>query len=96
METSFDKTLHVPVFYKTAIGGLKVLPEVIEFEPTFPYGMAQAPLFVENLYHQPVSIRSVQRVPEDLRFSFHARATEDGEDYPQLKPKEVVQVCTII
>jgi hypothetical protein len=89
IHTQFDKVLHVPVYYKTAIGGLKVSPQLVEFQPTFPYGLAKVPLRVTNLYHQPVTVSSVGREPEDPRFLL-----EEGEDYLHLKPKETAQVSS--
>ena len=88
--TSFDHLLHVPVYYKTAIGGLRSLPEDIYFKPTFPYGIAEVPLYVENLYHYPVTVMSVYREPSDARFYFRPISVDGG--YPLLKPKEIVHV----
>jgi len=34
--TSFEKVWHIPVYYKTAVGSLKVIPERIVFQTTFP------------------------------------------------------------
>lgn len=90
IHTSFDKVLHIPVYYKTAIGGLKVSPQFLEFAPTFPYGLAKVPLYVTNLYHQPVTVSSVRREPEDPRFTLEDGVP--GGEQPHLKPKETAQV----
>ena len=39
--TSFERVWHIPVYYKTAVGSLKTIPEKIVFQPTFPvsYGI---------------------------------------------------------
>lgn len=36
VHTSFDRQLHIPVQYKTAMGTLHLIPDKITFEPTFP------------------------------------------------------------
>lgn len=95
IHTSFDKALHIPVYYKTVIGGLKVSPEFISFEPTFPYGVAKVPLFVTNLYHQPVTVSSVRREPEDARFTIDAPEDVERGEYPRLKSKEMTQVSLV-
>lgn len=79
------------MYYKTVMGGLKASPQFINFEPTFPYGVAKVPLYVTNLYHQPVTISSVRREPEDSRFTIDTPEDERGE-YPLLKSKEKTQV----
>lgn len=89
VHTSFDKVLHIPVYYKTSMGGLKVSPQFVEFEPTFPYGVSKVPLYVTNLYHHPVTVSSVRREPQDPRFTL-----EEQAEHSHLKPKETAQVCT--
>ncbi len=90
IHTSFDNTLRVPVYYKAVIGELKISPEFINFEPIFPYGVTEVPLYLENLYHQPVTVTSVQRDSGDSRFYF--RAAFEASDSLLLKSKDVVQV----
>lgn len=89
IQTSFDKSLHIPVYYKTVMGGLKISPQSLIFEPTFPYGIAKVSVYATNLYQQPVSVTSVRREPEDARFTFEGR--ENGEPI-RISSKETVQV----
>lgn len=91
VHTSFNNVLRIPVYYKTVVGGLKVSPDFIDFEPTFPYGVSRVPLYVMNMYQEPVTVKSVRREPSDDRFDFYAVDTIDG-DFPQLMPKEMTQV----
>lgn len=93
VHTSFDNILHVPVYFKTAVGEIKISPKVIRFEPSFPYGVAEVPVFVENLYQQPMTVTSIWREPADPRFYF--RKVEGHNGYPQVKPKGVMQVTSI-
>ena len=94
IHTSLDHVLRVPVFYKTVTGGLRITPEVVRFDPVFPFGVSEVPVYVENLYREPVVIVSVKREPQDPRF-FLRKVTEDRSvDYPELQPNELIQVCT--
>ena len=45
--TSFERVWHIPVYYKTAVGSLKTIPEKIVFQPTFPvsYGIILSEVF---------------------------------------------------
>lgn len=91
IHTSFDSVLHIPVYYKTVLGGLKISPQFVNFEPTFPYRVAKVPMYLTNLYQQPVTVSSVRQEPSDARFSFHSLS--DAE-YLQLNSKDNVQAST--
>ena len=33
------KILHVPVYFKTAVGSVEIVPEKLQFEPAFPVSL---------------------------------------------------------
>ena len=90
VHTSFDKTVRVPVYFRIAESRLKVLPEVIKFEASFPYTVSKVPLYVKNLYHQPLRVTSVTSDLNDPRFYVEEVDGRDGDI--RLKPAEKAEV----
>ena len=56
--TSFEKVWHIPVYYKTAVGSLKTIPEKIVFLPTFPVSFH----LIYNYHHSTKLYRKISRV----------------------------------
>lgn len=90
VHTSFERVVHIPVFYRTAPGGLKVTPERIDFGSMFPYSTSEVPVNVSNYYRNAVSVTAIKSVPKDLRLFI--RPAGDHKHFPRLKPAEVTQV----
>ena len=93
----------MPVYYKTLIGGLSAYPEVIHFEPSFPFATSEVVLSVSNQYQQPVSVKLIKPLPPDTRFYVSPAAAgggeeeeEDGSRYPQLGPNHQTEVCVCV
>ena len=93
VHTSFERVLHIPVFYRTAAGGLQVTPERINFGSVFPYSMSEVPVNVSNYYRNVVTVMAIRSVPNDSRLSI--RPSGNHKLFPRLKPAEVTQVSTI-
>ena len=92
--TSFERGVHIPVFYRTAPGGLKVTPERFDFGPVFPYSTSEVPVNVSNYYRNAVSVTAITSVPIDPRL--FVRPAGDHKHFPRLKPAEVTQVLYTI
>ena len=90
VHTSFERVALIPVFYRTAPGGLKVTPERIDFGPVFPYSTSEVPVNVSNYYRNAVSVMAIKSVPKDSRL--FVRPAGDHKHFPRLKPAEVTQV----
>lgn len=90
VHTSFERVVLIPVFYRTAPGGLKVIPERIDFGPVFPYGTSEVPVNIGNYYRNAVSVTAIKSVPKDSRL--FVRPAGDHKHFPRLKPAEVTQV----
>ena len=88
VNTSFDKVLHVPVYFKTAESRLKVSPGAISFKGIFPYLRAKVGLNARNLYHQAVDVTAVNSDLDDPRVYFE----ESVDGLPRLRPTEKVEV----
>ncbi len=89
--TSFDKILHVPVYFKTAESRLKISPEVIDVKGIFPSLRSKVALSVRNLYHQAVDVTSVNSDPNEPWVYFE----ESVDGLPRLKPMEKVEVMSL-
>ena len=94
IHTSLEKVLHVPVYYKTTVGGFRIEPEVIEFEPVFPFNKVEVPLRMSSYYHHPVSVTSIH--PESMDPRFHVDGVDGESQYPWLKPSEPTQVSCMV
>lgn len=94
LHTSFNKSLHVPIYYRVTESRLKFIPDLIEFEPCFPYTVSRVPLQVKNLYHQSLSMTAVSLDLDDPRFYFDKEA--DGDGLIHLNPAEKAMVSFII
>lgn len=90
IHTSFERVLHIPVFYRTAAGGLKITPERLDFGAVFPYGTSELPVNVSNYYRNTVTITAIDAVPKDPRL--YVRPAGNHNHFPRLKPAEVTQV----
>ena len=88
VSTSFDKVLHVPVYFKTAESRLKVSPGAISFKGIFPYLRARVGLSARNLFHKAVDVTSVNSDLDDPRVYFE----ESVDGLPRLRPTEKVEV----
>ena len=92
VNTSFDKTLHVPVYFKTSESRLKVSPEAIQFDRGFPYLRSKVAVSVKNLYHRAVDVTSVNPDLSDPRIYFE----ESTDGLPRLKPMEKIEVVLVV
>ena len=93
VHTSFERVLHIPVFYRTAAGGVKVTPERLDFGAVFPYGTSELPVNVSNYYRKVVTVTGFRSVPEDSRL--YLRPAGNHKHFPRLKSAEVTQVCSV-
>jgi hypothetical protein len=93
IHTSFDRVLRVPVYYKTAVGSVKIIPERNIFSPIFPYGLQKLPLRARSYYPQILDIREVQSDPPDERFYF---ITERTPTIPHLKPQALTELGALV
>ncbi len=89
--TSFNKTLHVPVYFKTAESRLKVSPKAIAIKGVFPGLKLKVALSVRNLYRQAIEVTSVNSDPREPLVYFE----ESVDGLPRLKPMEKVEVCLV-
>eukprot|EP00731_Ephydatia_muelleri_P015388 Em0008g1108a len=92
VHTSFDRQLHIPVQYKTAMGTLHLIPDKITFEPTFPYGSSSVTLLAKSIAALPVEVASVTTVPEDSRIY----VKNSWGKLPRLKPNTLNEVGNLI
>ena len=90
VHTSYERVLHIPVFYRTAVGGVKIAPEIVDFGTVFPYSTSEVPLNVSNYYRTAVSVTAVQSVPKDARL--YVRPAGNNKYFPRLKPTDTIQV----
>ena len=90
VHTSFERVVLIPVFYRTAPGGLKVTPERIDFGPVFPYSTSEVPVNISNYYRNAVTVTEIKSVPRDLRL--FVQPAGNHKYFPRLKPAETTQV----
>ena len=93
VHTSFERVLHIPVFYRTAVGGVKVAPDILDFGTVFPYGTSELPLNISNYYRTAVTVTAWQSDPKDLRL--YVRPAGNNKYFPRLKPAETIQVPSL-
>jgi hypothetical protein len=93
IHTSFDRILRVPVYYKTAVGSVKIVPDQNVFPPTFPYAIQKLALLAKSYYPQTLDIREVRVDPPDNRFYF---ITERTPNIPNLKPQALTELGTLV
>ncbi|XP_064384147.1 transmembrane protein 131-like [Halichondria panicea] len=92
VSTSFDKVLHIPVYFKTAESRLKVSPRAISFKGIFPYLRARVGLSARNLFHKAVDVTSVNSDLDDPRVYFE----ESVDGLPRLRPTEKVEIGSVV
>ena len=90
VHTSFERVLHIPVYYRTTAGGVKLTPERIEFGAVFPYGTSEVSVNVSNYYRNVVTVTAVQAVSRDPRV--YVRPAGNHKIFPRLKASETTQV----
>ena len=90
VHSSFERVLHIPVYYRTTAGGVKLTPDRIEFGSVFPYGLSEISVNVSNYYRNVVTVTAVQSVPSDSRL--YLRPAGNHKAFPRLKSSETTQV----